>query len=147
MESHINGHHMKMVQKKDKMEVPRYSLVDVLGEIKTYHIDIFSLDVEGAEMAVLASLRDELESNSFTVDVWSIEYRVWDGKLVVYEKSLENLNSLRRYFHSIGGYSEHSQLSNDENFSDGYALDVVCVRNKVLCKNYKTLPNGMACSN
>lgn len=58
---------MKMVQKKDKMEVPRYSLVDVLGEIKTYHIDIFSLDVEGAEMAVLASLRDELESNSFTV--------------------------------------------------------------------------------
>lgn len=69
------------------MEVPRYSLEDVLGEIKTYHIDIFSLDVEGAKMAVLASLRDELESNSFTVDVWSIEYRVWDGKLVVYEKS------------------------------------------------------------
>lgn len=77
---------MKMVQKKDKMEVPRYSLEDVLGEIKTYHIDIFSLDVEGAEMAVLASLRDELESNSFTVDVWSIEYRVWDGKLEISRK-------------------------------------------------------------
>lgn len=87
-----------MVQKKDKMEVPYYSLEGVLGEIKTYHIDIFSLDVEGAEMAVLESLRDGLETNSFTVDVWSIEYRVWDGKLVVYEKSLENLNSLRCTF-------------------------------------------------
>uniref|UniRef100_K1S2G7 Methyltransferase FkbM domain-containing protein n=1 Tax=Magallana gigas TaxID=29159 RepID=K1S2G7_MAGGI len=147
VESHIDEHHMKMVQKKDKITVPCYNLESVLDEIKTYHIDFFSLDVEGAEMAVLESLRDGLETNSFTVDLWSIEYRVWDGKQVVYEKSLENLNSLRWYFHSIGGYSEHSQLSNDENFSDGYALDVVFVRNKILCKNHKTLPNGMACSN
>lgn len=40
------------------MEVPCYSLEDVLGEIKIYHIDFFSLDVEGAGMAVLESLRD-----------------------------------------------------------------------------------------
>lgn len=58
VESHINGHHMKMVQKKDKMEVPCNSFKDVLGEIKIYHIDFFSLDVEGAGMAVLESLRD-----------------------------------------------------------------------------------------
>ena len=53
VESHTDEHHMKMVQKKDKIEVPCYSLEDVLGEIKIYHIDFLSLDVEGAEMAVL----------------------------------------------------------------------------------------------
>eukprot|EP00105_Crassostrea_gigas_P027161 XP_011448405.1 PREDICTED: uncharacterized protein LOC105342971 isoform X1 [Crassostrea gigas] len=146
VENHIDEHHMKMVNKGDKITVPCYNLESVLDEIKIYHIDFFSLDVEGAEMAVLESLRDGLESNSFTVDVWSIEYRVWDGKLVVYEKSLENLNSLRWYFLSIGGYSEHSQLSNDENFSDGYALDVVFVRNKKFCEKYDELPDGTKCS-
>lgn len=129
------------------MEVFCYSLEDVLGEIKIYYIDIFFLDVEGVEMVVFVFLRDELELNSFMVDVWFIEYCVWDGKLVVYEKFFENLNFFRWYFYSIGGYSEYLQLFNDENFSDGYVLDVVCVRNKVLCKNYKILFNGMVCLN
>lgn len=96
-------------------------------------------------MAVLESMRDGLKSHRFTVDVWSIEYRVWDGKQVVYEKSLENLNSLRRYFKEIGGYSEHSQLSNDKNINDGYALDVVFVRNEMYCKRHDELPDGTAC--
>lgn len=80
------------------MEVFCYSLVDVLGEIKIYYIDIFFLDVEGVEMVVFVFLRDELELNSFMVDVWFIEYCVWDGKLVVYEKFLENLNFFRCIF-------------------------------------------------
>lgn len=97
-------------------------------------------------MSVLKSLRDGLESSRFTVDVWSIEYRVWDGKHVVYEKSIDNLRSLRQYFNDIGGYSEYSKLSNDENLSDGYALDVVFVRNKSYCKRYDSLPDGTKCS-
>lgn len=95
IESHIDEHHMKLMDKNSKIIVPCCDLMDVLDKIKIYHIDFFSLDVEGAEMAVLESLRDGLESSRFTVDVWSIEYRVWDGKHVVYEKSIDNLRSLR----------------------------------------------------
>eukprot|EP00105_Crassostrea_gigas_P013374 XP_011429681.1 PREDICTED: uncharacterized protein LOC105329895 isoform X1 [Crassostrea gigas] len=146
VESHIDKHHMKMLNRTDKVTVPCFSLEDALNVIKTYHIDFYSLDVEGAEMAVLESLRDGLKSHRFTVDVWSIEYRVWDGKQVVYEKSLDNLNSLRRYFKEIGGYSEYSQLSNDKNVNDGYALDVVFVRNEMYCKRHDNLPDGTACT-
>lgn len=95
IESHIDEHHMKLMDKNSKIIVPCCDLMDVLDKIKIYHIDFFSLDVEGAEMAVLESLRDGLESSRFTVDVWSIEYPVWDGKHVVYEKSIDNLRSLR----------------------------------------------------
>lgn len=146
IESHIDEHHMKLMDKISKIIVPCCDLMDVLDKIEIYHIDFFSLDVEGAEMAVLESLRDGLESSRFTVDVWSIEYRVWDGKHVVYEKSIDNLRSLRQYFNDIGGYSEYSQLSNDHNVSDGYALDVVFVRNKSYCKRYDSLPDGTKCS-
>lgn len=147
VESHIDKHHMKTLNRTDKVSVPCFSMESVLNEINTYHIDFYSLDVEGAEMTVLESMRDGLKSHRFTVDVWSIEYRVWDGKQIVYEKSLDNLNSLRRYFKRIGGYSEHSQLSNDGNVNDGYALDVVFVRNEIYCKKHKLLPDGSKCSN
>ncbi|XP_052679561.1 uncharacterized protein LOC128160304 isoform X1 [Crassostrea angulata] len=146
VESHIDKHQLNMLDRTDKVTVPCFTLEEALNVIKTDHIDFFSLDVEGAEMAVLESLRDGLKSHRFTVDVWSIEYRVWDGKQVVYEKSLENLNSLRRYFNEIGGYSEHSQLSNDKNINDGYALDVVFVRNEMYCKRHDELPDGTACT-
>lgn len=147
VESHINEDHIKMLNKTDTIEVPCFSLEDALNVIKTYHIDFYSLDVEGAEMAVLESLKDGLKSRRFTVDVWSIEYRVWDGQQVVYEKSLENLNSLRRFFKEIGGYREHSQLSNDGNINDGYALDVVFVRTEMYCQKHKIFPDGTKCSN
>lgn len=146
IESHIDEHHMKVMDKNSKIIVPCCDLMDVLDKIKIYHIDFFSLDFEGAEMAVLESVRNGLESSRFTVDVWSIEYRVWDGKHVVYEKSIDNLRSLRQYFNDIGGYSEYTQLSNDENVSDGYALDVVFVRNKSYCEKYDSLPDGTKCA-
>ncbi|XP_056016274.1 uncharacterized protein LOC125673093 isoform X2 [Ostrea edulis] len=146
VEQHVDDHHMKMLNKQNKITVPCFSLETALGEIKTTHIDFFSLDVEGAEMAVLGSLQDGLKSKKFFVDVWSIEYRVWDGQKVVVEKSLENLNALRKYFQTLGGYSEHSQLSHDGNFKDGYALDVVFVRNEMWCKSRDKLPNGTACA-
>ncbi|XP_048765321.2 uncharacterized protein LOC125673094 isoform X2 [Ostrea edulis] len=146
VEQHVDKHHMKMLNNQNKITVPCFSLETALGEIKTTHIDFFSLDVEGAEMAVLGSLQDGLKSKKFFVDVWSIEYRVWDGQKVVVEKSLENLNALRKYFQTLGGYSEHSQLSNDGNFKDGYALDVVFVRNEMWCKSRDKLPNGTVCT-
>lgn len=83
------------------MEVFCYSFEDVLGEIKIYYIDFFFLDVEGVEMVVFEFLRDGLELNCFIVDVWLIEYCVWDGKYVVYEKFIDNLRFFRQYFNDI----------------------------------------------
>nr|XP_022291785.1 uncharacterized protein LOC111103075 isoform X1 [Crassostrea virginica] len=142
---HIDDHHIKMLDKKNKITVPCYSLEQVLSVIGVNHIDFYSLDVEGAEMAILQSLRNGLNNGMFTVDVWSIEYRVWDGEKIVVEKSKENLNALRKYFNELGGYFEHSQLSTDDNKRDGYALDVVFVRTKTWCQMYKRFPNGTSC--
>lgn len=58
-------------------------------------------------MVVLEFLREGLKFKCFMVDVWFIEYCVWDGKNVVYKNLLENLNVLRRYFKEIGGYIEY----------------------------------------
>ncbi|XP_061176777.1 uncharacterized protein LOC133185516 [Saccostrea echinata] len=146
VEEHIDQHHIKMLNKQNKITVPCFSLEDALNTIKVNHIDFYSLDVEGAEMAILESLKEGLKSKRFTVDVWAIEYRVWDGQKVVVDKALENLNALRKYFQNIGGYSEHSQLSNDGNFKDGYALDVVFVRNEMWCKSHEKLPDGSPCA-
>jgi FkbM family methyltransferase len=146
VEQHIDKHHMKMLNRQNKITVPCFSLEAALVEVRTSHIDFFSLDVEGAEMAILESLQSGLKSKHFIVDVWTIEYRVWDGQRVVMEKSLENLNALRTYFETVGGYSEHSQLSNDGNIKDGFALDVVFVRNEMWCKSRDMLPSGSACS-
>ena len=146
MQKEIDSRHIKLLIKNNKVTVPCFSLEAALDEIKTYHIDYFSLDVEGAEMQILESLRNGLMSKRFTVDVWTIEYRVWDGKIDL-EKSLENLNALRNYFKEIGGYSEHSQIQYENDTGDGKALDVVFVKNEMFCKKYKTLPGGGACSN
>ncbi|XP_078322677.1 uncharacterized protein LOC111104747 [Crassostrea virginica] len=144
---HIDDHHIKMLDQKNRITVPCFSLEKVLNEIGVYHIDFYSLDVEGAEMYILQSLRNGLNNGIFTVDVWSIEYRVWDGQRIVVEKSKENLNVLRKYFHEIGGYFEHSQLATDKNKQDGYALDVVFVRSKAWCKTRANFPNGTRCPN
>lgn len=99
-------------------------------------------------MTVLESLRDGLKTGRITVDMWSIEYRIWDGHNIIDDKSMEKLNALRGFFFSdIGGYSEHSQISlpTEKNMIDGYALDVVFVRNEMFCKKHKELPNGCPC--
>jgi hypothetical protein len=49
---------------------------------------------------------------------------VWDGEKIVVDASLENLEGLRTFFKDIGGYVEHSQLSNDEHTADGWALNI-----------------------
>lgn len=79
VESHTNKYHMELLNRTNTITVPCFNLEDVLSEIKTHHIDFYSLDVEEGEMTVLESLRDGLKTGRNTVDVWSIEYRVWDG--------------------------------------------------------------------
>lgn len=147
MKSQTNKHHMELLNRTNTITVPCFNLENVLSEIKTHHIDFYSLDVEGGEMTVLESLRNGLKTRRITVDVWSVEYRVWDGHNIIDDKSMEKLNALRRFFSDIGGYSEHSQISlpTEKNMIDGRALDVVFVRNEIFCKTHKKLPKGSPC--
>ncbi|XP_062602989.1 uncharacterized protein LOC134264737 [Saccostrea cucullata] len=145
VEGNLDSDHKKQFNVTRKVEVPCFSMAEVLDRINVHHIDFYSLDVEGAEMVILESMREELSSGKMTVDVWSIEYRVWDGKQVVLHKSMENLKALRKFFKEVGGYVEHSHLSNDKNNAVGYALDVIFVNVKTYCKHYKILPNGEPC--
>jgi hypothetical protein len=39
-------------------------------------------------------MKNELKSRKIVVDVWTIEYRVWDGKKIIIYKSKNNLINL-----------------------------------------------------
>lgn len=147
IEDHLDEHHMKILDRKNKIFVPCFAIEQILNKISVHHIDFYSLDVEGGEMPILESMRSSLKYGTLTVDVWSIEYRVWDDHQTLVEKSKEKLNSLRKYFDELGGYFEHSQLSDDDNTKDGYALDVVFVRIGKWCKTKVKFPNGTDCPN
>lgn len=145
VKDNINEHHIKQIKEEYTVTVPCFKLDTILNEIRVSHINYFSLDVEGAELFVLETIKNELKSEKIIVDVWTIEYRVWDGEKIVVDASLENLEGLRTFFKDIGGYVEHSQLSNDEHTADGWALDVVFVNINTWCKTNKVLPSGVQC--
>ncbi|VDH92930.1 Hypothetical predicted protein, partial [Mytilus galloprovincialis] len=138
--------HMKMLKTKRIISVPCFNLLAVTDQIGVHHIHYFSLDVEGSEMVILNSIRNELKSGKIVVDIWSIEYRTYDGKKNIVHKSVTNLRNIRMFFENIGGYMEHSQLNNENDSRDGMALDVVFVHSKSYCKKYKMFPNGTICS-
>ncbi|XP_052104114.1 uncharacterized protein LOC127737451 [Mytilus californianus] len=125
--------------------VPCFNISEILKKIKQFRIDYFSLDVEGAEREVLNNMKKELQLKTLIVDVWTIEYRVWDGKQIVLEKSMHNLAMLRNFFKEVGGYIEHSHLSNTNDVTDGMALDVVFVNRNTWCRTYQTKPDGSKC--
>lgn len=145
VKDNINQHHIKQIKEEKKVTVPCFNLDTVLNEIRVSHINYFSLDVEGAELFILETMKNELKSGKIVVDVWTIEYRVWDGEKVVLDVSLKNLEGFRTFFKDIGGYVEHSQLSNDKNIADGWALDVIFVNINTWCKSNKVLPSGVQC--
>ncbi|CAC5407241.1 unnamed protein product [Mytilus coruscus] len=127
--SECDNDHMKMIKSKQTISVPCFNMVEIINQIGVQHIDYFSLDVEGSEMIILESIRNELISGKIVVNIWSIEYRTWDGKKNVVKESFQKLQNLRIFFGNIGGYVEHSQLNNEHGDNrDGMALDVVFVR-------------------
>ncbi|XP_062566664.1 uncharacterized protein LOC134228979 [Saccostrea cucullata] len=147
VQEEVDKHHVKWIKGKNLVPIPCFRLEDVLKYIKVNHIDYFSLDVEGAEKSILLALQDSLKKKVFTVDLWTIEYKVYDGQRNVIEESVKNLKFLREYFQDVGGYTEHSQLEPlVPSPKDGTALDVVFVRNEVWCKSHEKLPNGKDCS-
>jgi hypothetical protein len=67
-------------------------------------------------------MKNKLKSGKIVVDVWTIEYRVWDGKKNIIDKSKNNLEGLRNFFKDVGGYVEHSQLSNRYETAEFYLI-------------------------
>ena len=131
--------HMKLIKNTRTVTVPCFTFEEVLGSIDVYHIDYFSLDVEGAEMVILNSLKKLLFSKRLKVDIWTIEYRVFDSKGTVVDKSLDRLVKLRLYFEEIGQYVEHSQVSEVNDNRDGMALDVIFVSIETLFLMYREI--------
>ncbi|XP_052085912.1 uncharacterized protein LOC127723373 [Mytilus californianus] len=125
--------------------VPCFHISEILKSIKQFRINYFSLDVEGAEMEVLENMKKDIQLKTLIVDVWTIEYRVWDGKKIILEKSMYNLAKLRYFFQEVGGYIEHSQLSNTNDVADGLALDVVFINLNTWCRAHETKPDGSKC--
>lgn len=96
-------------------------------------------------MTIWNSMRNELKSGRAVVDIWSIEYRTYDGMKNIVHKSVKNLRNIRMFFKNVGGYMKHSQLNNEKDSRDGMALDVVFVHTESYCKKYKMIPNGTKC--
>ena len=71
---------------------------------------------------------------------------MFDGKKDIFDASVKNLVKLRNFFREIGGYVEHSQLTekNRKN-TDGWALDVVFVNIETWCTVNQVLPDGNKC--
>lgn len=75
----IDEYYIKMLDKSNRIIVLCFGLDEILNVIGIYYIDFYFLDVEGVEMFILNLMKFGLEKGKFMVDVWLIEYRVWDG--------------------------------------------------------------------
>lgn len=75
----IDEYYIKMLDKNNKIIVLCFGLDEILNVIGIYYMDFYFLDVEGVEMFILNLMKFGLEKGKFMVDVWLIEYRVWDG--------------------------------------------------------------------
>lgn len=134
--------HEKLLSNPEITKIPCYSMKEVLEKIEVGHVDYFSLDVEGSELHVLESLKDDLVSGRLSVDVWTIEFLIKSGSYVDFEKSAEKLSRIQHFFAEVGGYFLHSSLK----LPTGDAVDVVFVNTKTWCKSHDNLPNGKLCT-
>ena len=73
----------------------------ILTALEMYRIHFFSLDVEGAELAILNTIPFDIVK----IDLFFIEYTVWNGSTDV-KATQKRLAELREFFKKIGGYRE-----------------------------------------
>lgn len=81
-EVHIERH-MKYLDNKNKNVGQCFSIEEVLDAISVHHIDFVSLDINRLNLTILDTLKYGLKHGSYTVDVWYIEYKVWDDNQIV----------------------------------------------------------------
>ena len=66
---------MKSVRNRKEMTVPCFTLGRGLDAINIHKLDFYSLDVEGAEMIILGTIKKQLISEEIIVGVWAIEHK------------------------------------------------------------------------
>lgn len=143
VEKNMPKSHLVHLNNFQRVKIPCFNLRDVLTIIGVFHVNYFSLDVEGGEIHVLNSMKEDLVSRKIIVDVWTIEYRAWAGQKFDWPTGNENLANLRAFFKEVGGYVEHSQLAYEsQSLPDGRYLDVVFVYIETWCKHNGMLPGG-----
>ncbi|XP_062576207.1 uncharacterized protein LOC134238098 [Saccostrea cucullata] len=133
--------HENLLSNPEVIKVQCYRLRAVLDKIGIHHIDYFSLDVEGAELLVLESIKDDLISGKVRVDVWTIEYLIKSRNYVDSIKTAEKLKHLKQFFEDVGGFFLHSTIKHPV----AGEMDAVFVNIKTWCKLYSKLPNGQSC--
>jgi len=89
-----------------------FPLMSIVNSLNIHHIDYISLDVEGAELAIL----NTIDWTRLTVDVFTIEYGA----------KLHKLNELRTFFKKTGHYKEAGFLPTGKHEATGQ--DVVFMR-------------------
>ena len=73
----------------------------ILTALEMYHINFFSLDVEGAELEILRTI----PFDKVKIDLFFIEYVVWNGAIDV-KATEKRLEEFREFFKEVGGYKE-----------------------------------------
>ena len=84
----------------------------ILAALEMYHIDFFSLDVEGAELQILKTI----PFDKIKIDLFFIEYVVWNGSTDV-AATQKRLEDLREFFKKVGGYKEIKKSNLDVVFA------------------------------
>ncbi len=96
--------HKKWIQdmKAKTFIVQCFPLYSILLAIETFHIDYFSLDVEGPELDIIKTI----PLNKVIIDLFQIEYRCADGPGTDINGTIAKLKKIRDYFKSTKLYEE-----------------------------------------
>lgn len=102
----MSSEHLALVNRHgvSNINVTCYSINDIIAALNIDHIDYWSLDVEGAELAILGSLD---WTSMPRVDVISVEYMMKraDGKRDQ-QGSVEKLQQIRQLFDETAAYQQ-----------------------------------------
>ena len=88
--------------RKEEISVMCYPLYSVMLALGRNHIDYFSLDVEGAELAILKTI----PFDKLRIDVIDLEYRVWGGA----SDTAQKIEKFRQFFKETKLYKEAGVL-------------------------------------
>ncbi|CAH1773031.1 unnamed protein product, partial [Owenia fusiformis] len=105
-----------------KLQIQCFTVYTLLRAVGTKYVDYFSLDVEGAEMAVLKTI----PFDKVYIKVFTIEFKFNDGHVKDTRKSLERLTEFRQFFKQTGLYKEVGIIP--ENLKGQLGHDVIFER-------------------
>ncbi len=113
------------------LTVQCFPLAALLRALHQPEVTYLSLDVEGAELDVLRTI----PFHELRVHVVSVDYRVTDLVQVHELETLQKLERIRDFFHSLGNYREAGILPwgthDNRKMEEEFGLDVVFIRTDV----------------